>query len=494
MATGPGLRAVWAEPRAAVRRRAVRYRDHRGAVALEVVRAVSALFSVVSLSTAALPSSVSSPAVAAHLAVFAVSGIVVAALPAAVRAGHDAALGATMTAATVLFYIGATALWHDVPGAGTALGVMALLEAPIRYGWKGAGLSAFPVLWTALLLPQVDVAGRTLPDGVVVTLVVLLLAAALAVRSVMRRSEAAVTGAAQGFADAMLHLPLGVAVLDEDGHVLHANPALDALLGPTAGGVRLGGRLRAFAGEDDALAAALAGTAPDDRVLCRTRDGRELALGAATVHVPGPRRTVVHLQDVTDERAERADLLHASRHDALTGLLTRAAGTELLTEALAATDPAAVLFLDLDGFKRLNDTAGHAVGDVVLRQVAGRLSRALRPSERAVRWGGDEFVVVCSEVDTAVALQAVAERLLAVLREPFRVPELPLLTLTASIGGLRALPGSLVPAVLDAADAAMYEAKRAGGDRWVAAPTAAAAPAGPVLGLDLRDRCPVSAT
>jgi diguanylate cyclase (GGDEF)-like protein len=452
-------------------------RDHRTDLGMEVVRTASALLTVVLLTTGPeLPSSVSRPAVLAHLGLVAVSVGVLLALPAAVRAGRARSLGLAVTALTVVFYVATTALWHDVAGAGTALGLVALVEAPLRYGWRGAALSAVPVLSTALRLPQVDASGDTLPEGVVVALVALLLVAALTVRDLTRRSLAAVHDAAHGFAEAMLHLPLGVAVLDEHGLVVQANPALIALVGPEVSGARLADRLTA----DDAegLSAVLRGTAPDARVLCRTPGGRDVSVGATAVRVTGPRRTVVHLQDVTDERRERADLLHASRHDALTGLLTRAAGTAVLTESLAGQDPVAVLFVDLDGFKRLNDTAGHAVGDTVLRQVATRLSRALRPSEHAVRWGGDEFVVVCSGAADAAAMGAVAERLLAVVREPYRAHAQGLVTLTASIGAVRAPPGSSLQAVLAAADAAMYAAKRAGGDRWVAPARSVPAPRG----------------
>ncbi|HWH27436.1 MAG TPA: sensor domain-containing diguanylate cyclase [Mycobacteriales bacterium] len=443
------------------------YRDHRSDVALEVVRVALVALSLVSLlSATALPDDVRTASISAHAGVALLSLTVVALLPAAARAGRAHVLGVLSTTTTLGFFVVTTALWHDVPGAESALGLLALLEAPLRWGWRGAALSGFPVLWTALLMPQVDDDGRVLARGVILALVALLLAAALTVREVMRRSLAAVAGAAQGFAEAMLHLPLGVAVLDEHGRVLQANPALSELLGPTAVGTALADQLEA---PSAGLQHVLTGVAADDRVVCGTASGREVSVGAATVNVPGPQRTVVHVHDVTDERRERRDLLHASRHDALTGLLSRQAGGTLLTEAVSGATPAAVLFVDLDGFKSLNDTAGHAAGDVVLRQVAGRLAGALRDSEHAVRWGGDEFVVVCPAVADDAGLAAVAQRLLAVLREPFSVPGLPLIALTASVGAVLAPPHSLAPSVLGAADMAMYEAKRAGGDRWVTA-------------------------
>jgi diguanylate cyclase (GGDEF)-like protein len=451
--------------------------EARTGLCLEVVRVASALFSVVSLAFVAdLPDSVRAPAVTAHLALLATSLCVLLALPAVTRAGFDHLLGAGLTLGTIGFYVVTTALWHDVPGAGTALAVLALVEAPVRYGWRGAALSGLPVLWTSLLLRQVDATGSALSDGVVVSLVVVLLAAVLGVREVLRQSTQAMVGATRGFAEALLHLPLGVAVLDEHGRVVQANPALSQLLGPVHPELRLADRLRSGTGDAARLEQVLSGVEPDAHLICQAPDGRELSVGAAVVRAPGPRRTVARVRDVTEERRERASLVHASRHDALTGLLTRHAGTSALDEALSDAGAVAVLFLDLDGFKQLNDTAGHAVGDLVLKQAAARLAGALRPTERAVRWGGDEFVVVCSGVGDAAQLETVADRLLAVLREPFRVPGRPLVTLTASVGAARAHSPVEATALLEAADAAMYAAKRAGGDRWALAPAVPAPP------------------
>ncbi|HWG94832.1 MAG TPA: diguanylate cyclase [Mycobacteriales bacterium] len=440
-------------------RREAAYEGCRTGVGFEVARSALALFSLAAVSA---QDGVPAGALAAHLGVLAASAAVLLALPAVARAGRERQLGAAVTAATLLFFVGYCAAFADVPGAGTSMGVLALVEAPLRYGRRGAPLSAVPVTWAALAWPQTDAAGRTLHPGVTVTLVVLLVAAVLVLREVQRRSAVALAGAAQGFAEAMLHLPLGVAVVDGDGRVVHGNPALAGLVGPVPPGTPLADRLR---GDATAVARVLAGEAPSERLLCRLPDGREAQLGATRVHVPGPLRTVVHLQDVTDQQRERAALLHVSRHDALTGLLTRQAGEEVLASALRRSPAVAVLFLDLDGFKALNDGRGHAVGDLVLQQVAARIAGALRPTETAVRWGGDEFVVLCSGVAGA-EVGAVAERLLEVLRRPFQVTGLPLLHLTASVGAAVARPGAPAAAVLAAADAAMYGAKRAGGDRW----------------------------
>jgi diguanylate cyclase (GGDEF)-like protein len=446
-----------------IRRRLAAYQDVRAAVGFEVARSCLAVFSIAAVSAV---DGIPPGALAAHLVLVAGSLLVVTLLPRAARAGRGHVLAAVATGGTLVFFVGYSVALSEVPGAGTSVGILALVEAPLRAGWRAVALSGVPVTLTALAFPQVDAGGRTLHAGVIATLAVLLLAAALVLREVQRRSAVALAGAARGFAEAMLHLPLGVAVVDGEGRLLQANPALAELVGPTPRGTLLAGRL---SGDEAAIARALAGRTPSEPVLCRLPDGREAELGASRVHVPGPLRTVVHLQDVTAKMRERAALLHVSRHDALTGLLCRQAGEEVLAAALRRGPVVAVLFLDLDGFKELNDSCGHAVGDAVLSQVAARLAGALRPTETAVRWGGDEFVVVCAGVPAA-QLGAVAERLLEVLRSPFHVPGQPLLHLTASVGAVVAGPTARSADVLAAADAAMYEAKRAGGDRWAAAP------------------------
>ena len=178
------------------------------------------------------------------------------------------------------------------------------------------------------------------------------------------------------------------------------------------------------------------------------------------------------------ERAQ-AQLAFQARHDPLTGLANRAVLTDRLRRALPGSGcPVTVLYLDLDGFKAINDTHGHDAGDAVLRAVAGRLSAAVRESDLVVRLGGDEFVLLCPGVPADDAVQ-LAERIVRDVAEsvPFRDQ---LLTVGVSIGisahGDR--PGAEPAAVLRSADEAMYEAKRLGRGRWVLAddPQSAALP------------------
>jgi len=192
------------------------------------------------------------------------------------------------------------------------------------------------------------------------------------------------------------------------------------------------------------------------------------------------------VRDVTRRRAREAALAHRAEHDALTGLVNRsrfqARLAELLSPHLAPVDPgdtreAAVLFIDLDDFKPINDQYGHAAGDAVLVSVAARLREATRGTDLVARLGGDEFAVLI-EVREANEVLTVAKRILRSLRQPIRY-ENNLLLVRASIGIANASRTQLgegstavvhgdnaAGELLRAADAAMYVAKANGGDRY----------------------------
>jgi diguanylate cyclase (GGDEF)-like protein len=179
---------------------------------------------------------------------------------------------------------------------------------------------------------------------------------------------------------------------------------------------------------------------------------------------------------VTDRTAELSlatrELSRQALHDELTGLPNRALFWEHLSHRLKMTERRkaifAVLFLDVDDFKLVNDTLGHAVGDQLLVDVASRLSAVLRAGDTAARVGGDEFVVLFDEVASAKAALGVAERLNEALRAPYDIgPDRRVVT--ASIGVAVSRDGlRTADEVVAAADAAMYEAKRLGGGRCVA--------------------------
>ena len=159
-------------------------------------------------------------------------------------------------------------------------------------------------------------------------------------------------------------------------------------------------------------------------------------------------------------------LQHQALHDSLTGLPNRALILDRIKQMLArarrAHNPVAVLFLDLDNFKDINDTLGHNAGDQLLVGVGARLSSALREADTVGRLGGDEFVILAEGASLAPGAEAVAERILDVLKTPFTIPasDAPL-SVSASIGiaeGMRAEPEEL----LRDADIAMYRAKSVG--------------------------------
>jgi diguanylate cyclase (GGDEF)-like protein len=203
-------------------------------------------------------------------------------------------------------------------------------------------------------------------------------------------------------------------------------------------------------------------------------------VGSLTVASFRPGRTYSQTeQDVLSAFAEHAslaltdarnfeDAMHQAFHDSLTGLPNRALFLDRLELAHARSQrsgsPIAVLFMDLDSFKNVNDSLGHAAGDELLVLVAGRLRRWLRPSDTAARFGGDEFAILLEDLDTTNAAQVVAQRVLDSLREPFAIQGQEILV-GSSIGiASSAHPGS--DDLLRNADLAMYRAKGLGKGRF----------------------------
>ncbi|MFN2628902.1 MAG: putative bifunctional diguanylate cyclase/phosphodiesterase [Gaiellaceae bacterium] len=173
---------------------------------------------------------------------------------------------------------------------------------------------------------------------------------------------------------------------------------------------------------------------------------------------------------VVERKRAAETLLHQATHDALTGLPNRVLIVDHLERSLARQrrregEQTAVFFVDLDGFKSVNDTLGHAAGDRVLRQVAQRLGTVVRPQDTLGRLSGDEFVIVCEALTQDYPIVTIAERLGAALREPFELDGEQFLV-TASVGIALAEgpeePGSLI----EQADAAMYRSKELGRARY----------------------------
>ncbi|HET8630943.1 MAG TPA: EAL domain-containing protein, partial [Thermomicrobiales bacterium] len=233
---------------------------------------------------------------------------------------------------------------------------------------------------------------------------------------------------------------------------------------------------------------------PDDRALVRAawaalrEAGRPYALDHRIVRPDGavrvchqraearpgaagrPARLVGAIQDVTERRALEAQLAHQANHDALTGLPNRALFLDRLAQALrhARRRPGyrfAVLYLDLDRFKTINDSLGHAAGDALLAAMARRLEGCLRAGDTVARLGGDEFAVLLDDLEGGAVATEVAERLIAASQQPFVLAGHEVYT-AASVGVVLG-PDAYrqTEEVLRDADTAMYRAKAAGKGR-----------------------------
>lgn len=216
-----------------------------------------------------------------------------------------------------------------------------------------------------------------------------------------------------------------------------------------------------------------AGEAPSFETTLQRKDGRTVQIAVTALPVVHSGRVsgmFLIARDVSQEKRFEVELERRALHDDLTGLPNRALFTDRLGHALERVRREkrrlAVLFLDLDGFKSINDTLGHDEGDRVLRTVASRLGEALRTEDTVARFGGDEFTVLLEEIERPEDAVETAERILAALDEPLEAdPEQ--VELRASIGVALgpADESADEEALIRQADVAMYHAKQTGGDR-----------------------------
>jgi diguanylate cyclase (GGDEF)-like protein len=175
---------------------------------------------------------------------------------------------------------------------------------------------------------------------------------------------------------------------------------------------------------------------------------------------------VIVFRDVGAALEMSRQMSYLAQHDALTGLPNRVLLDDRLTEAIARgrrhRKTVAVCFLDVDRFKKVNDTVGHVVADAVLQSIAARLSAGLRQSDTVCRYGGDEFVVVLSEIAQPDHAALVARKLLQAVAQPHHVGPLTL-DCTVSLGiSLFPSHGETAAELIANADAAMYQSKRSG--------------------------------
>lgn len=168
--------------------------------------------------------------------------------------------------------------------------------------------------------------------------------------------------------------------------------------------------------------------------------------------------------------AEEAGLREATQRDSLTGLASRAGFFDLLDARVRSGDQPAILYVDLDGFRQVNETLGHLAGDAVLRVSARRLASVMRPTDDLARLGDDEFVVLFSGSVSEAQVGAIAERIIASLSRPLAVADGETVNIGASVGAVLDLPtGTPADALLAKADHALYRAKLKGAGQWVVA-------------------------
>jgi len=209
------------------------------------------------------------------------------------------------------------------------------------------------------------------------------------------------------------------------------------------------------------------------RYACRVRHAdetwRHIELTASS-HVDDPAIAgiVFNVRDMTDRVQAAVQLEHRAMHDALTGLPNRALLLDRMDQALArrrrSGRSCALLFLDLDRFKAINDTYGHGVGDDVLVATAHRISGVARECDSVARLGGDEFVVLLEDVISAEQVLVLADRIRSSMAEPIEIRGRSITT-SCSVG-IALATGQTSTELLREADAALYKAKQSGRDRW----------------------------
>jgi diguanylate cyclase (GGDEF)-like protein/PAS domain S-box-containing protein len=259
-------------------------------------------------------------------------------------------------------------------------------------------------------------------------------------------------------------------VFHKDGNVTDANPPLLALLGCTLAEVR-GRNVLDF-------------IAPEHvpRVLTLMSHGEETSCELALMHKNGGRIPVEFIvrtmerngerirmtivRDIRDREAAQARIHHLAHHDALTGLPNRGTFMEQIDHVIAGArltqGQLALLFIDLDHFKRINDSLGHLVGDTLLQTVAGRITASLRTTDQVARFGGDEFMVLLPGAVQRADVEEVAGKLLQSIGVPAEV-EGQSISVTPSIGIAMFPEDGVTPAeLIKHADSAMYRAKSRG--------------------------------
>jgi diguanylate cyclase (GGDEF)-like protein/PAS domain S-box-containing protein len=270
--------------------------------------------------------------------------------------------------------------------------------------------------------------------------------------------------------------PLGMGITDADGRLVQVNEPLARLVGRSPSDL-VGCRITDVVHEDSVAAvetllarvrtAEAARDTGHAQLLLPGGEMRWLRLSLAAAGDGFEGHLVLQADDVTPEQTDRRRLSFLAHHDALTGLLNRAALEIRCGESAAAE--LAVLMIDLDGFKAVNDRQGHAAGDALLVAVGERLQGCVRATDLVARIGGDEFVIVLLDAGQATAT-ATARRVVEAMQGPVGVDGVDV-SVGASVGvALASHAGPTLDGLLRAADAALYEVKRTGKNGYAFAP------------------------
>jgi diguanylate cyclase (GGDEF)-like protein/PAS domain S-box-containing protein len=327
------------------------------------------------------------------------------------------------------------------------------------------------------LLVHFGVTKSLLPVGlshaVAILSIMMAIATAMILADFTRAAEdatAEVASSATHFANLVAHAEDVIISLDRDNVILYANPSIQRVMGVDPAAII--GQPMERGGEDVLWLlrrieenGRTPGSVTSFDWQTRHSNGTPIRF-AVTASVPADTdgsETILNLHDVTLQRMHTAALRHKADHDHLTGLMNRAAFTAESRLALANPDRQhALLFMDLDRFKAVNDMRGHAVGDAVLISVAEKFQQVMRSDDLLARIGGDEFAALIPYQQPADAIQ-IAERL--ILAAESSHAGLPAGVLGVSVG-IVLHEECAVDQLNFAADEAMYRAKRAGGGRW----------------------------
>ncbi len=294
-----------------------------------------------------------------------------------------------------------------------------------------------------------------------------------------RASLEALDNSERRFRSAFDASPIGVALISIDGRFLQVNSALCQMVGRNASEVIELGVLGLTHPSDRDLTNQLL-KAQDDVIQVTKRymhaDGHILYVQVTRSLIIGSdideRYFISQFRDITDERARSAQLTHQALHDPLTGLANRALFEDRLPQVNARSErlggsQSAVLLLDLDDFKVVNDTAGHHIGDQMLVELSRRLESVTRSSDTLCRYAGDEFIYLAEGLKSPMEAEQVADRLLSVIDEPFHIDGRDFAQ-HASIGvAVYGANGVEDAKIIECADIALYEAKRLGKGTYV---------------------------